>query len=67
MSDVEMAFLKSLALRPSRHVVESLQPMVEALVDAGYVSGSPSGWVATPQGCALIEQERATHAILVRR
>jgi hypothetical protein len=59
VSDVEMAFLKSVALRPSRHVVDSLRPVVEALVEAGYVSDSPSGWMATARGCALIEQERA--------
>ena len=57
MSDVEMAFLKSLALRPSRHVVSSLQPVVDVLVEAGYVCDSPSGWMATARGCALIEQE----------
>ena len=57
MSDVEMAFLKSLAMRPSRHVVSNLQPVVDALVEAGYVYDSPSGWMATARGCALIEQE----------
>lgn len=67
MSDVEIAFLKTLALRPSRHVVTSLQPLVDALVEAGYVSDGPSGWMATPRGCALIEQERTTHSALVRR
>ena len=67
MSDLEMAFLKSLALRPSRHVVSSLQPVMEALAEAGYVADSPSGWMATPRGCALIEQERTTHADPVRR
>ena len=58
MSDVEMALLKSLALRPSRHVVDNLQPAVKALVEADYVSEGPSGWMATRRGCALIEQER---------
>ena len=67
MSDVEMAFLKSLALRPSRHVVSSLQPVVDALVEAGYVCDSPSGWLATAQGCARIEQERTSDSTPIRR
>ncbi len=67
MSDVEMALLKSVALRPSRHVVRSLQPVVEALVEAGYISDSPSGWMATARGCALIEQERTSDSAPVRR
>lgn len=66
MSDLEMAFLKSLALRPSRHVVSGLQPLMEALAEAGYVADSPSGWMATPRGCALIEQQRSTHSAPVR-
>ena len=67
MSDLEMAFLKSLALRPSRHVVSGLQPVMEALAEAGYVADSPSGWMATPQGCVLIEQERTTRSTPVHR
>ena len=67
MSDVEMAFLKSLALRPSRHVVSSLQPVMDALVEAGYVCDSPSGWMATAQGCARIEQEHTSDSTSVGR
>jgi hypothetical protein len=67
MSHVEMAFLKSLAFRPSRHVVSSLQPVLDVLVEAGYVCDSPSGWMATAQGCARIEQERTSDSTSVRR
>jgi len=62
MTTDRIAVLKSLTLRPSRHIAQSVQPLVDALVEAGYVSDSPSGWMATPRGCALIEQERSAHS-----
>jgi hypothetical protein len=66
MSDIEITLLKSLALRPSRHVPDNLQPVVRALAEAGYVSEDASGWMATPQGCALVEKERARHSVAAR-
>ena len=61
MSDEKIALLKSLALRPSRHVAPGVQPLVDAMVEAGCGSFGPAGWMATAHGRALIEQDRSTH------
>ena len=59
MSDEKIALLKALAMRPSQHVAPSVQPMVDAMVEAGFLTFGPAGWMATAHGCALIEQVRA--------
>jgi hypothetical protein len=60
MSDEHIALLISLAQRPSLQVAANIQPMVDALVDAGCVSYTSSGWTATARGCALVEEKRST-------
>ena len=58
MSDEKIALLKSLVLRPSYEIAPSLQSMVNALVEAGYVTYGSSGWTATVEGCNAIERKR---------
>lgn len=60
MAEQNLAVLKSLAIRPVRDVAPGIKPVVIALQDAGYVSHGPDGWIATAEGCQLIERERAT-------
>jgi hypothetical protein len=59
MSDEKIALLKTLALRPSRHVASRFQPMLDEMVEAGCLTFGPAGWMTTAHGCAVIEQERA--------
>jgi hypothetical protein len=58
MSEEKIALLKSLALRPSYQIAPSLRPMLDALVEAGYVTNGSSGWTATAEGCNMIERNR---------
>jgi len=60
MTDIELALLKSLALRPSLAVSPTVHPIVIALRDAGYVVHGASGWMATELGCVTLELKRAT-------
>jgi hypothetical protein len=62
MSEENIALLRSLVLRPSLQLAPALQPMVDALVEAGYVTRDSSGWTATAEGCNLIEREPTTIA-----
>ena len=62
MSDENIALLISLVQRPSLQVAPNVQPMVDALVQAGCVSYTSSGWMATARGCALVEEKRSTRA-----
>jgi hypothetical protein len=59
MSAEHIGLLKSLVLRPSHQLAPSVQPLVEAMVEAGCVSYGVSGWAATARGCAMIAEERA--------
>jgi hypothetical protein len=59
MPDEHMAVLKSLAIRPSPTIAPSIEPILSALLDAGYVTRGPDGWIATAQGCNAIEGKRA--------
>jgi hypothetical protein len=59
MNDIELALLRSLALRPIQSVSPSLQPVVVMLHDAGYVMHGTSGWMATEKGCLTLEEMRA--------
>jgi hypothetical protein len=54
--DNNLAVLKSLAVRPSREIAPSVQPLVIALLEAGHVSYGPDGWTATAQGCHALEE-----------
>ena len=66
MSDENIALPKALALRPSQNVAPSVQPMVDAMVEAGCLTFGPAGWMATAHGCARIEQERANAGPVAR-
>ena len=58
MPEQNLALLRTLAIRPVRTIASSLEPIVIALQSAGYVTYSPDGWIATAEGCELIEQKR---------
>ena len=58
MPEQNLALLRTLAIRPVRTIAPSLEPIVIALQSAGYVIYSPDGWIATAEGCQLIEQKR---------
>jgi Mn-dependent DtxR family transcriptional regulator len=59
MTYEQLALLRSLAVRPSRDIAPSIQSMVSNLQQGGYVKyDSASGWVATAEGCRLIESRR---------
>ena len=58
MFEEQIAVLKSLALRPSPNTAPNIQPILSALLDAGYVTCGPDGWTATAEGCNVIERRR---------
>jgi hypothetical protein len=57
MSPENLAVLKSLAIRPSKDIAPSLQPVVAGLQQAGFITSSPSGWSATAKGCEVLQQQ----------
>jgi hypothetical protein len=59
MAESSFALLKSLTIRPVRTVARDMEPLVFALQCAGYVSYGPDGWIATAEGCEVIERERS--------
>jgi hypothetical protein len=63
----KLALLRSLATRPSSRIAPSLQPLLNQLCEAGYVANDGAGWMATAEGCAFIEGNRATPAISDRK
>ena len=59
MSHEKLALLRALAVRPSRTVAPSLQPVLEALTREGLlIEDEVSGWCATAEGCEAIERNR---------
>ena len=58
MPEQNLALLRTLAIRPARTIAPSLEPIVIDLQSAGYVTSSADGWIATAEGCELIEQKR---------
>lgn len=55
----KLALLRTLAIRPSRTVAQSLQPLLDELVREGYVArDADAGWMTTAKGCGLIESCR---------
>lgn len=64
MSEQSLAVLRSLALRPALVLAPDLKPIVTALHAKGYVMCGPEGWIATSEGCRLIEQQRCNAAAL---
>ena len=65
MSEQHLELLRSLALRPSLAIASNLKPLVTALRDAGYITCGPDGWIATAEGCRLVQRSHA-QATLVR-
>jgi len=63
MSPEKLAVLKSLTIRPSSSLAESVLPIVIGLQQGGFVTDSPTGWVATAKGCEVLEQQRAPYCI----
>ena len=60
MTDIELALLKSLAMRPCPAVALYVRPILNNLCEAGYVEQGASGWMATELGCIMLESQRAT-------
>jgi hypothetical protein len=58
MSEEQIAVLRSLAMRPSSNTAPNIEPILSALLDAGYVTRGPDGWTATAEGCNVIERKR---------
>jgi hypothetical protein len=57
----KLALIRALAAQPNRNPTPALLPLVRELADQGYVvEDKASGWMATAQGCSLIERMR-TH------
>ena len=57
MSEEHLSLLKSLVIRPSRTIPPSIERLASALFDAGYVTRGPDGWIATAEGCNLVERK----------
>ena len=64
MSPEKLAVLKSLAIRPSSSLAESVLPIAIRLQQGGFVTNSPTGWIATAKGCEILEQQRASSTLL---
>lgn len=58
MPEEHLAVLRSLAIRPVRTITPSIEPIVIALLTAGHITYSPDGWIATAEGCRLIQDRR---------
>jgi hypothetical protein len=60
MDHDDLAVLRTLATRPSQELPPTIRPRATALLEAGYVSRGPDGWVTTSLGCQVLAQERST-------
>ena len=58
MSHDDLSLLSALAARPITNVALAIQPLLEALVQKGYVARTADGWLATALGCAVLEERR---------
>ena len=56
MTYLDLAILRSLAIRPSSNIPQCIQTEVIALLEAGYVVHSPDGWITTALGCSRVQQ-----------
>src|SRR5262245_54448302 len=65
MSPEKLAVLRTLAIRPSSSLAESLLPTVISLEQGGLVTNTPTGWIATAKGCEMLEGQRP--AGIIRR
>jgi len=60
MTYEKLTLLRSLATRPCQSIAPGLHHLVDALSKDGYiVEDKTSGWVATAEGCRVIERSRA--------
>jgi hypothetical protein len=60
MSDDDIAFLRTLAVRPIATLPPTLQSRMNALAEKGYVTHTSDGWIATQLGCSVLEEKRAS-------
>jgi hypothetical protein len=60
MGHDDLAVLRTLATRPSQELPPTIRQRAAALLEAGYVTRGPDGWITTPLGCHLLAQERST-------
>ena len=68
MTYEKLALLRSLAAQPSRNIAPTVQPLVDELLEAGYVANdNASGWTATAAGCRIVESTRTSPVLLARR
>ena len=56
MTYLDLAILRSLAIRPSSNIPQCIQLEVTALLEAGYVVHNPDGWITTALGCSRLQQ-----------
>jgi hypothetical protein len=59
MTDIELAVLRSLVIRPSQTTPRAIQSIIVALEESGHITQGPSGWIATEKGCIALEQTRS--------
>jgi hypothetical protein len=68
MTYEKLALLRALVARPSREIAPSIQPMLDELCKAGYVTeDAVSGWTATAAGCHVVESLRPREVRVERR
>ncbi len=60
MTEDHLDVLRSLAAKPTRTISASEKPKIIKLLGDGCVTYGPHGWIATPIGCAVLEQMRST-------
>lgn len=58
MTHDQLALLRSFAARPVRTIQPSVENLVKELNMAGYITRGEEGWIATPEGCNALEQQR---------
>lgn len=58
MPEQLLSLLRSLIMRPNPTVAPNIKPLLIALRDSGYVTCGADGWIATAEGCELVENRR---------
>ena len=59
MNPIDLALLRSLVLRPHECSTPALRSQLESMRAAGLIERCSAGWVATVQGCLMVEQQRS--------
>ena len=62
MTYEKLALLKSLALRPSLSLAPNMKAMADELHSSGFVTYGPEGWLASAEGCNVLERHRTNSA-----